>query len=85
MCMSLCMFFGMAMDKRHNININFNIKLNLFIATGLNSEKEFRKIVPLVKLLHSPTTTQSHWSSGSTTCFPPRGAAVRVPGMHPHF
>jgi hypothetical protein len=32
-----------------------------------------------VELLHSHTTTQPHWSSGST-----RGAAVRVPRMHPH-
>ncbi len=26
--------------------------------------------------------TQSHWSSGSTICFPSRGSVVRVPGMH---
>ncbi len=39
----------------------------------------------LVELLHSHTTTQSHWSSGSTVCFPPRGAVLHVPGMHPHF
>jgi hypothetical protein len=38
-----------------------------------------------VELLHSHTTTQSHWSSGSTICFLPRGAAVCVPRMHPHF
>ncbi len=29
-----------------------------------------------MELLHSHTTTQSHWSSGSTICFPPNGAAV---------
>jgi hypothetical protein len=27
--------------------------------------------------------TQSHWSSWSTICFPSRGSAVHVPGMHP--
>jgi hypothetical protein len=26
-----------------------------------------------VELLHSHTSTQSHWSRGSTVCFPPRG------------
>ncbi len=26
--------------------------------------------------------TQSHWSSELTVCFPSRGSAVRVPGMH---
>jgi hypothetical protein len=34
-----------------------------------------------VEDLHS--NTQSHWSSGSTVCFPSRGSAVCVPGMHP--
>ncbi len=29
------------------------------------------------------TTTQSHWSSGSTIGFPPRGPAVGAPGVHP--
>jgi hypothetical protein len=24
-------------------------------------------------------------SRGSAVCFPPRGAAVRAPGVHPHF
>ncbi len=38
-----------------------------------------------VKLLYSDTTTQSHWSSGSTVCFPPRGASVRAPRVHLHF
>jgi hypothetical protein len=40
-----------------------------------------------VELLHSHAATQSHWSSGSTVCFPPRPRwkAVCVPGMHPHF
>ncbi len=33
--------------------------------------------------LHS--NTQSHWSSGSTTCFLPRGEVIRVPGMQPHL
>jgi hypothetical protein len=38
-----------------------------------------------MELLHSYTSTQSHWSSGSTVCFPLGGAAVRIPGMHPHL
>jgi hypothetical protein len=38
-----------------------------------------------VELLHSHTITQFHWSSGSTVCFLPRRAAVRVQGMHTHF
>jgi hypothetical protein len=38
-----------------------------------------------VELLNSPTTTWSHWPRGSTVCFLPREAAVRVLGMHPHF
>ncbi len=37
-------------------------------------------IFPIVELLHSHTTSQSYWSSGSTVCFPPRGAAVRPGG-----
>ncbi len=36
-----------------------------------------------MELLHSDTTTQSRWSSGSTVRFLSRGSAVRVPGMHP--
>jgi hypothetical protein len=39
----------------------------------------------LVELRHSHTTTQSHWSSGSTVCSPPRGAMDCVPGMHPQL
>ncbi len=27
------------------------------------------------------SNTHSHWSSGSTVCFPSRGSAVRIPGM----
>ncbi len=38
--------------------------------------------VSIVELLHSSTTTQSHWSSGLTACSLPRRAAARVPGMH---
>jgi hypothetical protein len=33
----------------------------------------------------SHTTTQSHWSSGSTICFPLGWAAIRILGMHPHL
>jgi hypothetical protein len=39
----------------------------------------------LVELLHSHITTQSYCSSGSTVCFPPTGAAVHIPGVHPNF
>ncbi len=35
---------------------------------------------PAISLQHS--NTQSHWSSSSTACFPSRGSAVCVPGMH---
>ncbi len=35
--------------------------------------------------LQPHSNTQSQCSSGSTVCFPPRGAAVYVPGMHPHL
>ncbi len=42
------------------------------------------KEVP-VKLLHSHTTTQFHWSSESTICSLPRGPAIRVPGKHLHI
>ncbi len=40
--------------------------------------------ISVVELMQSHTNTQSHWSSGSTVCFPPRGAEVHVPGMHLH-
>ncbi len=33
-------------------------------------------------LLYS--NTQSHWLSGSTFCFPPMGASIRVSDMHLH-
>jgi hypothetical protein len=39
----------------------------------------------IVKVLQPHSYTQSHWSSGSTICFLPRGAVVHVPGMHPHL
>jgi hypothetical protein len=42
-------------------------------------------IIHIVEVLHSHTTLLSHWPSGSTVCFPPRGAAFRAPGVHPHF
>jgi hypothetical protein len=42
-------------------------------------------IIHIVKVLHSHTTLLSHWPSGSTVGFPPRGAAFRAPGVHPHF
>jgi hypothetical protein len=31
------------------------------------------------------SNTQSHWSSGSTVCFPPRVTVVCIPRMHPHL
>jgi hypothetical protein len=43
----------------------------------------YSPLVHTVELLHSLTTIQSHWSSGSTICFPPREAVVRVPGDAP--
>jgi hypothetical protein len=39
----------------------------------------------IVELLNFHTTTQSHWSSRTTVCFLPRGAAIRTLGVHPHF
>jgi hypothetical protein len=33
-----------------------------------------------VEALQFKTTTQSHWSRGSTVCFPSRGSAFRIPG-----
>ncbi len=38
-----------------------------------------------MEALHLHSNTHSHWSSGSTVCFSPRGDAVRVLGMHPHL
>jgi hypothetical protein len=35
-----------------------------------------------VEALQLHTTTQSHWSSGSTICFSSRGSALRVLGIH---
>ncbi len=35
-----------------------------------------------VEALQFHFNTQSHWSSGSTVCFPSRGSADCVPGMH---
>jgi hypothetical protein len=29
--------------------------------------------------------TPYHWSNGLTVCFLPSGAAIHVPGMHPHL
>jgi hypothetical protein len=37
-----------------------------------------------VEALQLHSKTQSYWSSVSTVSFPPREAAVRVLGMHPH-
>jgi hypothetical protein len=45
----------------------------------------YNKYYKIVEALQVHTNTQSHWSSGSTIRFPPRGAAVRIPGMHPHL
>ncbi len=42
-------------------------------------------LIPMCSSCISHITTQSHWSSGSTICFPLRGAAVRALGVHPHF
>jgi hypothetical protein len=39
----------------------------------------------IVEVLQLHSYTQSHWSSGSTICFLPRGAVVHVLGMHPHL
>ncbi len=36
-----------------------------------------------VEALQFHSNTQSHWSSGSTVCFPPKGSAVRILEMHP--
>ncbi len=38
-----------------------------------------------VEALHLHSNTQSHWSSGSTVCFLPRGPAFPVKGMHPQL
>jgi hypothetical protein len=38
-----------------------------------------------VESLQLPSSTQSHWSSWSTVCFPPMGAAFCIPGMHPRL
>ncbi len=38
-----------------------------------------------VEALQLHCNTQSHWSSWSTVCFPPKGAAVCLLGMHPHL
>jgi hypothetical protein len=49
-------------------------------------ERPWFLIYVIVELLHSFTITQSHWSpSGLTVCLSPRGAVVRVLGVHPHF
>jgi hypothetical protein len=43
------------------------------------------KLNLFVEALQLHSNTQSHWSSRSTVCIPPRGAVVRVLGMHPHL
>ncbi len=42
-------------------------------------------LLSIVELLHSYTTVQSHWPSGSTISFPPRRAAVCALGVHLHY
>jgi hypothetical protein len=39
----------------------------------------------IMEALQFNSITKSHWSSGSIVCFWLKGAAVRVPGMHPHL
>jgi hypothetical protein len=38
-----------------------------------------------VEALQFHSNTQSHWSLGSTLCFPSRGSVVRILGMHKHI
>jgi hypothetical protein len=49
-----------------------------------NSWKKYDYVV--MKLPESVLTTinDTHWSSGSAVCFPPRGAVVQITRMHPH-
>jgi hypothetical protein len=57
------------------------------------SSQHSDRLNPLVKLLGGipvealqlPSITQSHWPSGSTGCFLPSKAAVRIRGCDPHF
>ncbi len=55
-------------------------------GSGSGSATQVRALVKLlgwspVEALQFQSTTQSHWSSGSTICFLSRGSAVRVLGM----
>ncbi len=56
------------------------------LVAGLSSSRGMELkcygIIRYVEALQLYSNTQSHWSSGSTVCFPPSRAAVRVPGMH---
>jgi hypothetical protein len=47
------------------------------------AEQHFFTKLRIVELLYSHTTTQSHWSSGSTVCFPPKGGSSWRPGDAP--
>jgi hypothetical protein len=63
-------------------------KKNFLSSTLISTYRvrnKYCKIVEVVEFLRSYTTTQSHWSSGSTIFFLLRGAAVRALGVHPHL
>jgi hypothetical protein len=58
----------------HTVFLSSNCAINLYPGDHRNYKH--------VEALQFHSTTQSHWSSGSTVCFPSRGSAVCVPGMH---
>jgi hypothetical protein len=70
-----------------NIRFTSERKINLWGALLVYSQSNMHSCKNgIVELLHSHTTKQSHWSSGSTICFPPGGGGRSLAlGVHPHF
>ncbi len=50
---------------------------SILILVGL-----YLSVETFVEALQVHSNTLSHWSSRSTVCFPFRGSAIRIPGMH---
>ncbi len=59
-----------------------NIKHSYFLGRFYNSAQSCFK-VPNSGGRQPDSTTQSHWSSGSTVCFPPRGGSSSCPRDSP--
>jgi hypothetical protein len=67
-------------------NVSTTVLTVCFLKYPKTRKKKRRKmkvaIKSCVEAMQFNTNTQSHWSSGSTVCFPGRESAVCVLGMH---